>query len=164
MNPVELIKKAKATLYKNKTWFIEGDKSVYDAMKYYAMSGDFYLAVPKKLLWLSSLETVTGEKYTGQKSVTELVKWLISIGRFDLLLIKGEGGSDKGKLKAELFCFFKQIKVSLEPDYGEDEDYQRRWMFELLENGIAYDGNNGFTTKDEAFEAGVASLSFVLSR
>jgi hypothetical protein len=84
---------ATKTIYKHKDWYKEGNKTVFEAIKYMQDSGDFYLDILPKY-------KKTGFK--GYKTVSEVLCHFINNKMYKDIIIryKGrEGGSDKGALK-----------------------------------------------------------------
>lgn len=116
MTKQNILEKAKRTEYKHKAWFLEGGKSVYDAIKYYVDCGDFYIdttikryeQLPKDFYdeWLSITKA--------EPTKTDVRDWLIKNKRYDKLVIRysgREGGLDKGKLKLQTYFILKGWEV-----------------------------------------------------
>lgn len=111
-----ILDKAKRTEYKHKAWFSEGGKSVYDAIKYYVDSGDFYIdttikcyeQLPKEFFkeWLTTTKA--------EPTKRDITDWLIKNKTYDKLVIRyngNEGGSDKGKLKLQTYFALKGWEI-----------------------------------------------------
>lgn len=104
----QIIEKAKNTPYKHRAFFLEGGKSVYDAISYFVKCGDFYVTVPRNIKYTSQVDG-----YNGPADKEAIVKWLIDTKQYDKLIIKyagREGGTDKGKLKLQTFLILKGYK------------------------------------------------------
>jgi len=103
----ELIQKAKNTIYKNKDWFIGGDKNIFEAISYFVECNDFIIDYKKNL----TTYDVSALGYDGYMSHNAVLKWLIENKHYNLLKIVftgSEGGSDRGILKIKLFLYLKE--------------------------------------------------------
>lgn len=115
MTKQKILEKAKESEYRHKDWFSEGGKSVYDAIKYYVNSGDFYIDTTIK-----NYEQLPKEFYNewlttkAEPTKRDVREWLIKNKRYDKLVIRydgKEGGSDKGKLKLQTYFILKGWEV-----------------------------------------------------
>lgn len=129
----QIIEKAKRTEYKHSKFFLEGGKSVYDAMSSFVKSGDFSLTLPRNITHASQIDG-----YTGVTEKEAIVQWLIDTKQYNKLVLKymgKEGGTDRGKLKIQTYLILKgytdvdkdkQMKYSVllsscgNIDYGQD--------------------------------------------
>lgn len=110
----KVLAKAHKTRYKHPRFYLNQDISVYDAIYYYVKSRDFQLDVPRKML-VRTPELQALNIWT----VDELIRYLISVGRYKDLVIRYRGkerGTDRGVLKVKTFIILKQL---LEETKGE---------------------------------------------
>lgn len=100
--------KAKATPYKHKSWFLNSDKSVYDAVQYFVESGDFRLELQNSIVSPQQIEGLA----VGLYSTGEVVEYCVDHidTHWKYLKIGGTGGSDKGKLKIQTFVELQKEK------------------------------------------------------
>lgn len=90
------MEKAKNTIYKHPKWFIGGQKTVYEAMKYFAESPDFYLDTTLKYV----------PKEIDRTKPYNVLGWLIENKKYKDLVIRyagSEGGTDRGILKIKTY-------------------------------------------------------------
>ncbi|CAK0755818.1 hypothetical protein CCP3SC1AL1_2210001 [Gammaproteobacteria bacterium] len=80
------IVRAKRLTYHHPNWFIGGQKSVYDAIQYFASSGDFVIDIPRTLY-----RDYQKTGYDGEKTSTAFVNWLIKNKKYEYLVIRYAG-------------------------------------------------------------------------
>ena len=110
VSDLEILKKAKKTIYRNNSsgWYLNNTtKTVYDVMSEFAKTKDFYLDILPKYKYQYQLQEIGYNGIMERKSVT---KWFIDNKHFDKLILRysgSEGGSDKGILKIRTFIILK---------------------------------------------------------
>lgn len=108
MKDKELLERAKSTPYKHSKWFMDGNKTVYEAIDYYVKSNDFYLDFSNRIQHVSQIKGYQGK--TNRKDITD---WLIEKKDYDSLIIRYSGrekGTDRGVLKVQTFLILKGYK------------------------------------------------------
>jgi hypothetical protein len=103
MTKEEIIKKAQGRFYKHRNWYSEGGKTVYEAVKVFAESSDFYIDLKRTIKSTGQIEG-----FEGRPLATELINYCIENldEHWDKLRIKfigKEGGTDRGKLKLQTY-------------------------------------------------------------
>ena len=99
---------AQKRVYKHQYWFIGRQKTVFEAIKHFVITGDFILDYPKSFKFSQWLLYKSG--YNGEKLHSLILRWLILNKHYDKLIIRfagSEGGTDKGILKINTFIILK---------------------------------------------------------
>jgi hypothetical protein len=110
MNNDMIIEKAKRTIYKHKHWYIEGNKTVYDAIKEMVETKDFFIDLKPKSYRNPSL--IDLKFASGWHSLSDVRNFCIENGLYQHLIFRysgSEGGSDKGNLKIKTFLILKGL-------------------------------------------------------
>jgi hypothetical protein len=99
----KIIKKAKKTPYKHRNWYLEGEKTVYEAVKFFAESNDFFIGLKRTIKHINQIEG-----YEGKPDRKKIIAYCIENldKHWDKLRIKfrgSEGGTDRGKLKLQTY-------------------------------------------------------------
>ena len=111
MEITQLLTKAKSTQYKHKDWFCNGDKSVYDAMKYYVDSGDFSLTLKSSCMAHGTIEGLPTTVNTIQDAVSYCNEHIDTHWKYLRIKFNGrEGGQDVGKLKVQTYVAYENLK------------------------------------------------------
>jgi len=105
MNNQQILKKAKQTKYNHTNWYRWENKNVYEAIKYFVDSGDFYIDLkniinsPSQIGYKPSSKSITKEKLIKHCIDNFEEQWK----NLRIRYAGSEGGSDKGKLKLKTF-------------------------------------------------------------
>lgn len=102
---LKILERAKNTPYKHSKWFLEGGKSIYEAIEYFVKSNNFYLDFSTRIQHINQLKG-----YKGKANREDIVEWLIEQKQYDKLIIRyiGKGkGTDRGILKIQTFLILK---------------------------------------------------------
>lgn len=100
-----IVQRAKKAPYRHKDWFLEGNKTVYDAVEYFVKSGDFYLDVARMFPLSDPCMGWT---------VEETIDKMVAAERYNEIVIRHSGrekGSDRGKLKVMLYALLQEKQI-----------------------------------------------------
>jgi len=108
MTKEEIIKKAEERFYKHRNWYREGGKTVYEAVKVFAESNDFFIGLKRTIKHISQIEG-----YEGKPDRKKIIAYCIENldEHWDKLRIKfrgKEGGTDRGKLKLQTYLAIEE--------------------------------------------------------
>jgi len=107
MNSFSILEKAKNTKYKHHSWFLEGTKSVYDAVKYFVDSGDFSLGLKASVKYHSQVDGLKGLE--NRSEILEHCIKNVDTHWKHLAIKYSGGGQDSGKLKIQSFIAYKSV-------------------------------------------------------
>ena len=108
MNQRDVIQKSKETKYNHTSWYQNSDKSVYDAIKYFVDSGDFILTLKPSIKSPVQIGLSPIVSYRVKDAVEYCIENIDTHWKY--LTIKGDGGSDTGKLKIQTYVAYSNLK------------------------------------------------------
>jgi hypothetical protein len=148
---MKLIQKARKTFYKHPAWFKEGNKTVFEAIRYMINCGDMGLDTTAR--YPSEIPN-----YNGMNDRKEVIAYLIENEIWDKLVIRyhgKEGGSDKGKMKILTYLYLLKQKQKLAELNIELTD-----IYEFVKNGKIEDYLSEEGVRDDIHHNGTRNIAY----